>query len=241
MSLIELKIANWEKFNPRSDRTITIWFRLDNSFFHDQKLWSLTDGARLTYLFLLCEASKIQNCVIKVNLEMVAMLRKSTRAKIIQEIKELEELGVVHPPTGGQNPPLGGRTPDEIPATRQDTTQQDTTNKHSSANASDRARLGDIWNEGIRECPKSRGWPENRDRLAKSFLATRDESAWREIIGKINDSDFLAGRSGKWRASIDWALKASNATKVLEGNYDNNRGASVASISDILAEQGAAR
>jgi hypothetical protein len=42
---------------------------------------------------------------------------------------------------------------------------------------------------------------------------------------KIEDSDFLSGRNGKWKnCGFDWCLKAGNLVKIREGQYDN-RGA----------------
>lgn len=120
MDLLDIEIIDWAKFNPRSDRSITIWFRMENDFFTDQKNWSWTDNQRLLFLFLLCEASKIQSSKIKIDANMVAVLRKTTPQKILQDLEELGRQGVLRPPTGGLKP-------DEIPATRQDSTEQYTT------------------------------------------------------------------------------------------------------------------
>ncbi len=45
-----------------------------------------------------------------------------------------------------------------------------------------------------------------------------------EFFRKIESSDFLTGKKGKWKASFDWVLKPENLIKILEGNYDNNTG-----------------
>ena len=43
---------------------------------------------------------------------------------------------------------------------------------------------------------------------------------------KVAASDFLCGRNERsWTANFDWLMKSSNAVKVLEGNYDNRKGA----------------
>ena len=45
---------------------------------------------------------------------------------------------------------------------------------------------------------------------------------FKSFFKKIEDSDFLSGRNGAWTAcGFDWALKPTNTTKILEGNYDN--------------------
>lgn len=44
----------------------------------------------------------------------------------------------------------------------------------------------------------------------------------RSVFERVEKSDFLSGRSGKWDGcSFDWILKPSNWQKILEGNYDN--------------------
>lgn len=46
-----------------------------------------------------------------------------------------------------------------------------------------------------------------------------------QLFEKCEDSDFLSGRSGSWRASFDWLMKEENAAKVLENQYTNrNKG-----------------
>lgn len=44
---------------------------------------------------------------------------------------------------------------------------------------------------------------------------------WRVALSKIEQSDFLSGRTGRWRCDFDWINKPANFTKLMEGNYDN--------------------
>ena len=41
------------------------------------------------------------------------------------------------------------------------------------------------------------------------------------VFLKAQQSDFLAGRRGRWKAAFDWLLDESNMVKVLEGQYSN--------------------
>lgn len=69
---------------------------------------------------------------------------------------------------------------------------------------------------GIRKLSKQRSG-KVRARL-KAF--TDDEIFL--AFKKAEESDFLSGRSGTWKASFDWFFENDqNITKVLEGNYDN--------------------
>lgn len=46
-----------------------------------------------------------------------------------------------------------------------------------------------------------------------------------EIFERIQASDFLKGSGGSWTATFDWVFSnGTNCIKVMEGNYDNNRG-----------------
>lgn len=39
---------------------------------------------------------------------------------------------------------------------------------------------------------------------------------------RVENSDFLSGKNGKWQASFDWILKPQNLIKIIEGNYDGS-------------------
>lgn len=47
---------------------------------------------------------------------------------------------------------------------------------------------------------------------------------FRAFFQRVNESDFLSGRNGKWQAcNFDWLFLPTNFLKVWEGNYDNDR------------------
>lgn len=52
-----------------------------------------------------------------------------------------------------------------------------------------------------------------------------------DVFDAVARSDFLSGRSGAWRCSFDWLLNQTNFLKVLEGNYENNKGSQPSKIS----------
>lgn len=224
MDFIEVEIINWSKYNPRSDRKITVWFRFQNDFFLSQDLWGLNDAARLTFLFLLCEASKRQSAAVRLSIDYVCTQRGRNRKQILEDIQCLADRGVVNPPNGGQ-------APDKVLATRQDKTGQDTT-KTECRSGDRRALFLGAWNEKVKSLPRVKVWTDSRDQAAKRIKP----EDWPTICEKVEASDFLSGRSGRWTScSIDWALNPKNATKILEGTYDN-REANVLKIDvgDIL-------
>lgn len=47
---------------------------------------------------------------------------------------------------------------------------------------------------------------------------------FRAFFQRVNASDFLSGRNGKWQScNFDWLFLPTNFLKVWEGNYDNDR------------------
>ena len=73
----------------------------------------------------------------------------------------------------------------------------------------------------------------------KTLLTTLEKSGCTpiEFLKKIENSDFLTGRSGQWRATFDWIINPSNAVKIIEGNYSGKaaQGDSTNSSYDIDA------
>lgn len=46
---------------------------------------------------------------------------------------------------------------------------------------------------------------------------------WGWFFGEVQSSDFLAGRSKDWHATLDWLMKPTNFVKVVDGNFANQR------------------
>lgn len=124
MGTITLTLPNWEKFNPRSDRANFTWFRLQNDFFHDSAVFSLSDSERVLYLFILCEASKKNRQVIELLPDYVAAILRRPASEITNQIQRLHALGLV---TAESRHDDGGK-PGVIPATYVRTDETDKTN-----------------------------------------------------------------------------------------------------------------
>lgn len=78
------------------------------------------------------------------------------------------------------------------------------------------------------------GWPlaqilskKRRGLIAARLAMCGGLDGWAAAMGKAAASNFLTGRSGRgaghenWLPDLDWFLKASNFTKLMEGSYDN--------------------
>lgn len=91
-----------------------------------------------------------------------------------------------------------------------------------------------LWNEICGNClPKVKALNENRRQKIKCRLDewSKDSGEWmtkaQELFERVIASDFLRGNNNTgWAATFDWLFEnPKNWVKVIEGNYDNNRGA----------------
>lgn len=73
--------------------------------------------------------------------------------------------------------------------------------------------------------PKIKNIKGNRQKVVRQrWKENPDINFFKELFERVNNSDFLSGRSGKWfGCSFDWIMQPSNLQKIIEGNYDNNR------------------
>ena len=80
----------------------------------------------------------------------------------------------------------------------------------------------EAFNKTCTSLPHIRGM-NNQRRKAVRKAAEQVEKAggFPALFAKVEASDFLTGRSGKWSCGFDWILKPANLVKILEGNYDN--------------------
>ncbi|WFR55381.1 phage replisome organizer N-terminal domain-containing protein [Anaerocolumna sp. AGMB13025] len=99
----------------------------------------------------------------------------------------------------------------------------------------DYARIVESFNHICTDLPKVRALSEERKRKVRTLIKAlgkvkvlKDKDIY-ELLETIftlaEQSDFLAGRNkpNNW-CSFDWLINTTNAIKVIEGNYSNNKG-----------------
>ena len=83
-------------------------------------------------------------------------------------------------------------------------------------------------------CPRNvhpLGLTDHRRRLI--YQAESDGVDFAQLFTKVNESDFLTGKSERGGAfGIDWVLDPKNRQKIIEGNYDN-RGQPTKSVNSL--------
>lgn len=132
MHLISVTIPSWEKFNPRADRANYTWFRFQNDFFQDHKLFGLSDSQVILFQMLLCERSKANKNTIDINLDLLSAYRRQPVKRIIEDIQALENIGVIKAADCRRN---DGEQPASLPATNVTNERNERTNNNAQAEA----------------------------------------------------------------------------------------------------------
>lgn len=86
------------------------------------------------------------------------------------------------------------------------------------------SKIQDLFNSTCKSLSKVQRLTEGRRKqiAARWKDLGKNIESFRELFEKTEASDFLTGTNDRgWRADFDWLMKPANATKVLEGNYDN--------------------
>lgn len=93
----------------------------------------------------------------------------------------------------------------------------------------DAQRVVDAWNSlGLSRVTKIVP-NKDRDRLLKARVKEYGVDLILQAIEKIRTSDFLLGKNKNgWAITFDWFIRPNNFPKVLDGNYDNKKGAAPA-------------
>lgn len=71
--------------------------------------------------------------------------------------------------------------------------------------------------------PKVRSLSDNRKRTLRARYKENDCNieVFEELFTKAENSDFLKGKTTKWKADFDWLINQANMIKVLEDKYKN--------------------
>lgn len=90
-----MEIINFEKFNPRTDRKKHSWFRLENDFINDEKLFRLDPLEKFVWIALLALRSKKLDQVFELDVEYLADQLKVKKTVISSTIQKLEQSKII--------------------------------------------------------------------------------------------------------------------------------------------------
>lgn len=102
-NLVRISIPNWEKYNDRANRKNFSWFRFENSFFRDHKLFHLSAYDKYLFIYLLCQCSLASGSEFFINYDLCSAETKLNKKDIINGINNLLELGVIMPPKAAKS------------------------------------------------------------------------------------------------------------------------------------------
>lgn len=81
--------------------------------------------------------------------------------------------------------------------------------------------IQDLFNMTCKSLPKILKLSDDRKRRFRQLQ--KQGIDFKSYFDRIEQSDFLTGRTGQWTANIDWILQPSHVIKIMEGNYDNKK------------------
>jgi len=100
MDIVEIEVINWEKYNPRTDRKKSSWFRLENGIAAEPKFFGLSAAQKFIAICLFAEASKKCGATASVNIDWLADQLKVKAQEIHKTIQHLVSSGVVKVSSG---------------------------------------------------------------------------------------------------------------------------------------------
>ena len=91
----------------------------------------------------------------------------------------------------------------------------------------DYKHIRDMYNDTCVSFPRLTTLSEKRKQAIKARLNTYTVEQFGEMFRRAEASAFLKGSNNRnWQANFDWLIKDANFAKVLDGNYDDNKGSS---------------
>ena len=85
--------------------------------------------------------------------------------------------------------------------------------------SSDLQSVVDLYHSICISYPRIRSLSDARKKAIKARLKSYSMDDFRTLFQNAEESSFLKGTEGGWKASFDWLIKEANMLKVLEGNY----------------------
>jgi hypothetical protein len=224
-----ITIANWDKYNPRSDVKHASWFRVENTLLDDAAIYRLDNDAKMVWIALLARASQHMSGAFELEVGQISARLRVTDLKVQESLKDLQAAKRIQIHTS--RPRIARRTRDTRArhSTGRDGTGHNGTGRDEGlrAVAALPSSLVEIWNThkapgmpGV-TTPLRVGRPRMREATAR-LAEEPDLNRWREVVQRIARSKFCRGENDRgWVADFDFLVRAETFAKVLEGKYDD--------------------
>ena len=110
-------------------------------------------------------------------------------------------------------------TPSSYVAVSEEDKEQEKEKERDKSISTDLQSVVDLYHSICVSYPRIRSLSDARKKAIKARLKTFSMDDFRTLFQNAENSSFLKGVDGGWKASFDWLIKEANMLKVLEGNY----------------------
>ena len=161
---------------------------------------------------------------------------KNYKSDSICEISDTncEESETKNYKSGGDSVSVSDSVSDSVSEHPTDAVKKDSCAEQSLGTTIPYQAIIDDYNETCPSLPRVSKITDARRRRIRSVYLKNSMTEIKKAFRMVEESDFLTGRSGKWKASFDWIMAGDNLTKILEGNYAN-RASPLSEVDDYLA------
>jgi len=226
-----LKINNWNKFNPRADRSNYTWFRFENKFFLNTFSWG--PNKQRMFIYICCYASQENKESIDLNVDLAASLLVLKKSEILECINFLLNEGVISDLDNSRH--YAVITPSNGTATNERNERNERTNDIAGTEVPDRVSwdLESLYRKYPRKEGKAKGMKicQTQIKTAKDFhdLASAIEKYCGHVALSATESRFIKHFSTFMASWRDWLDPETGTSLQLE--------APKRSIHDILEEK----
>lgn len=228
---MEIKINNWEKYNPKRDQKTYTWFRVNNDILSGQEFSDFEGHEILVWFSIIAEASKKNSGRVSLKLNYIARCARTTLDLARVALEKLINEGMI----AVVDDELHDRTRSQTSTSTTPTYETyETKNTYETNETNDvlvsQDALINSFNKilgGKGRVKKYPGYflPSNAlsdFEITKGFPRFRTIEDWEEIFNEVAKSEYLLGNVKDFVASLPWLVKHDNAIKVLCGSYEHH-------------------
>ena len=103
-NLFHVSVPNWHKFNPRADRANHSWFRFENDFFSDQRVFGLSGDVQRLFIFICALRSKTSKECVEVCTQYASAILRIPQEAIQDGMTRLNEASLIVTQERGTKP-----------------------------------------------------------------------------------------------------------------------------------------
>lgn len=95
MEQVTITILNWDKYNPKRDQKTYTWFKMQNDFYLDHRLYRLTTNQCYTFITLLAKASQTNSGTYTLLIQAHAKQIRLRTKELQKTLEILKEIGII--------------------------------------------------------------------------------------------------------------------------------------------------